>query len=735
MCCPRVDLSISLRFMSQAKFRIFVKTAGLRVLGLAWWWRIAVFVALVAVGWQVPGSWKWFPLVLALAAGIWAFVAMVRDVPRVVDRLAGLGGMALDWAGGVLHERWSGWRWVYGGLAAGVLVVAAIQAAPSWHFLATSSLREDETLNVLQYTSRGFARIVSDYSRARNHPLFNLANTALPGADSILPIRARWISFLSVAAGLFLLAGYCARRGHAVAGAVFAGLVMVNHDALKVLLEARGYGMIFLFAVAGCVALAEWLRTGRRVWLLGLAVACVAGSYTLPYFVVFGGGLILAAFAARPTQEVFTAGILSMAAIVMLYLPVAGQLAGTVLDYGENPSRTVLNQFDSLDSLPRTLGFLVPRDVSGLSPAWLFVLLTAAVGIAGFGMRRTRYARLAFGGILACIFGTISFFLFVGEVPMRTGAFLAGPLAFCGALAVGSALRCLPPVAPALQIATAAAGILILWNARPSEPLIPRQNWLHIASSLTEFLPAETRLRVPKSYAKILGAHVRRFASEGFPMESGPVDRGALASGSLAVIDAEFQNFGAGRRPGRKDFPHNVRFVTFPLLINHQRIYFRPPVPSGVLSVSDGSRILPCDVEGWQVPDPALLAHSGGHGETLAAPPGGSAAAPPEISLPATLDIAIEPVPPGSRCNLLFTRGLADLRISAQWRDGDGRLLPTAAPSRKGELASIPIPSEECRSILVEIHAGPDHRNCGRPAFGLLAAWVTPRPQTMKSTR
>jgi hypothetical protein len=78
-------------------------------------------------------------------------------------------------------------------------------------------------------------------------------------------------------------------------------------------LEARGYGLIFLFAMLGCVAFAEWLRTRRKVWLNLMAVLCVLGTYTLPFYVVFAGGLLLLAFLYRPSRETLLAGFFSLA--------------------------------------------------------------------------------------------------------------------------------------------------------------------------------------------------------------------------------------------------------------------------------------------------------------------------------------------------------------------------------------------------------------------------------------
>ena len=180
-------------------------------------------------------------------------------------------------------------------------------------------------MSIVKYTSRGFVPAISTYSLARNHIFYNVVSSLIPGADSTLPLRARLISFVSVIASLGLLVAYDARRGWLLPGLACAGLVAVNFFAMDRVLEARGYGLIFLFAMLSCVAFAEWLRTRRKVWLNLMSVLCVLGTYTLPFYVVFAGGLLLLAFLYRPSRETFLAGLLSLAAILMLYLPVFGQ--------------------------------------------------------------------------------------------------------------------------------------------------------------------------------------------------------------------------------------------------------------------------------------------------------------------------------------------------------------------------------------------------------------------------
>ena len=81
--------------------------------------------------------------------------------------------------------------WKIAGLlcAAVIVAITLYRAWPIWHFKATSSLREDEIISIVKYTSRGF--VPAFYSLARNHIFYNVVSSRIPGADSTLPLRAR----------------------------------------------------------------------------------------------------------------------------------------------------------------------------------------------------------------------------------------------------------------------------------------------------------------------------------------------------------------------------------------------------------------------------------------------------------------------------------------------------------------------------------------------------------------
>lgn len=681
--------------------------------------RLALFLACVGVTWQVPGGWKWLPLLAALPVGIWSLMALSRDLGPALDWL--LARRPWQRILGFFHPRWRGWKIVFGACAAILLLVGIFRAWPSWHFLATSSLREDEILNIAQYTSRGFDRAMTNYSLARNHILYNVINSLLPGSSSTWPPRARLVSLVSVSGGLFLLLVYAAGRGWLLPAAFFVPLLALNLFATKTLLEARGYGLIFFFAILACVGFAEWTRTHRRGWLTVLAVATVGGAYTLPYFIVFGGALMVMAWASRPSRETFFAGILAAVALGMLYLPIARDVLQVAVGYGEEYANQSTVNFSTIEGFLRILQFFIPYDVLELG-AGGFALCLAAV-LAFTGAFAKPHDRLTAASVTVALLGLAAFFFTIGSVPIRTAAFTGGAQALVATLLLGTLFgaRILRSGRPLIQLTFAVCAGIILWNATPRESLIPRQDWRSIGEFLDRSIPPQTPIWAFKSYRSLI-----QWNLPGHPeIEKTPLSSERIAAGKLVAVDGEVHDRHEARRPGWKDFPPDVRFVTFPLLLNYQRVYFCPV--QNAVPVEWNGKVLPSSVPGRQRPDPALLESSGGHGDTLlkSAPDDGEPwAAPTEIPLPATLVVNLDNTPMGGFLNMLFTQAMSSRKISADWEDHEGRWHPAGTPRTFGESLSIPIPPKRARALRVTI-SQESHSSQNRPAFGLLAAWVT----------
>ncbi len=684
-----------------------------------------IFLVLVGVGLQVPGWIKWLPFLGAVGAGTRLFWLLASAMEGFLT-----WGMGMLMSGEarvrkITRPEWGGWRWVLVACGVMVLAVAVWQAWPSWKFLGTSSLREDEILNIEQYTSRGFAKPMSSYALARNHIFYNVLNSLIPGSSSTWPPRARMLSFLSVGAGLCLLVGFAWRRGWLIPGALFAGLIAGNHFAMKTLLEARGYGMIFFFGVVASVAFAGWAQTRSVRWLVVLATAVVAGSYTLPYFLVFGGSLLLLAWLAKPSKQTFGVGFLAAVALFLLYLPLAIDVFEVATGYGKDYAESTTYNFSSIESVVRIFQFLVSYDLAKFGPSVIVTSLAVVLAFVAAARFAPAWERLTVGVVATGVVAVAAFFLMIGVVPLRTAAFLGGPEAVIGVILTGSLLgaKVFRSIKPLLHVGLALFAVVVFAGMTAGEPLLPRQNWKAIGVFLERAFPAEARLWAPKNYGKLVMWNLR----DRRPLESGKKDTAAFLEGQLVTIDAEFNTWAEERRPGRLDFPSDVRFVTFPLLINYHRVYFMPPEPTGVISVTAGGISLIPEATGIQIPDPGTLSKSGGHGDTLLKkepPVDHPLATPPPIPLPTALIVRVEPTTDADYCNFLFSRNLEDLHIKTAWQDVDGRWHDANNVFRSGEFFSVEIPKGACQAVRLEISAGTPPPPVGGVPFGLLNLWL-----------
>jgi hypothetical protein len=699
-------------------------------LAASWWFavRFGLFVAGILIAHQLPGWAKGPAWVGAFALGIWAYVALVRESRQAVDfllpRLASLRRRLGRWM--ARHA----FLWKVLAVAGGLLLagIAFSRAWPAWHFLATSSLREDEILNIDRYTSQGFAPAVGTYNLARNHIFFNVVNSLIPGADSMSPLRGRFLSITAVLASLVLLVVYAARRGWLLAGVACAGFVAVDLYALKVLLEGRGYGLIGFFGTLGCIALAEWLRTRRPVWLTVLAVTCVLGAYTLPYYVVFGGSLLLVAFFHRPSRETLLAGFLSLAAVGMLYLPILNKVLAVASGYDDEYGDTVTYNFGSMDAVFRTMQYFFSYDVVRIGPLFFLLTLLLALLFMMFGRFAKLSDRHAAAGVALGVLAMLAFLFFLRSVPIRVSAFLAGPLAFLALVMAGSVLaaKSLAPIRPILLAAFVAGVGFVLWNAKITEPLLPRQNWSGFAQLVERAFPADVRVWVGGKYGKLMRGYLPPKR-----LEEGPIDQPALTAGELVAFDAFFKGGRERAKITWESLPDGVRYVTAPLLVNYQRLFFVPPAERGVARVEVEGKPAAL-IAGRQPRDPVTLSDSAGDGDALYKEDGpGEFSVPHPIPLPGTVHIELSAPAPRGVLNALFSQTLADKIVSAEVQDAGGtwRKKP---PFVFGEMASVPLDAEGARAVRIHLGADAEFRpgprlQGERPALGLMDAWVSGR--------
>ena len=281
-----------------------------------------------------------------------------------------------------------------------------------------------------------------------------------------------------------------------------------------------------------CVAFAEWLRTRRKVWLNLMSVLCVLGTYTLPFYVVFAGGLLLLAFLYRPSRETFLAGFLSLAAILMLYLPVLDKVYGVFIGYGDRYGNTFISPFDSIDGVFSAFEYFLPMQIEALT--FVLIALVALLYVA-FGRFAAKFDRLTLAGVAAAILGFLAFCLYCKTVPIRVAAYLAAPLAFLTALVTGSVLstRLLAPVRPFAGVVFTVIVAAILWKSEVSQPLIPSKDWLGLGVLIERAFPKEMRIWISENHRTLLQWNLSSRAKP----ERGPLDYDALGNGRLIAVE------------------------------------------------------------------------------------------------------------------------------------------------------------------------------------------------------
>lgn len=390
-------------------------------------------------------------------------------------------------------------------LAAAVVLPACVHFGQSLHAMSAASLQVDEIGSILNYSSRGPLIAATKYNLAKNHIFFSVVNSLTPGSDSLNPARARFWSFAAVGLSLTILLVFFWRHGSPLAGAVAFALPALNLEYLSKVFEARGYGFVSLAAVVGLVALNSFLRTGRGrdLWIMGISTAL--GTWTLPFHVVFGGGLMLLLFLIRPWKKVFLAGFATGLAILALYAPVFVQMWRVTADYEESYGRA----FESIGSVLDAMRYVIPPAVIRVNGTFFLGALILVVALP-LVLRRHRprdNTSLQMAAILILAF--YAFCLVLASPPPRITAFLAMPVAFVAGMLICQGLT-FPEIAPLrLFIASGLAVVFFLsgTSAVRTFSFEPDQRWQDAASAVRALFPEGTRVYI-SGYRNSLGGYL-----------------------------------------------------------------------------------------------------------------------------------------------------------------------------------------------------------------------------------
>lgn len=425
-------------------------------------------------------------------------------------------------------------RLVEAAAAAAVAGTALLFALLYLFAMAGASLWTDELYGIVHFSARGPWTAWTDY-HAPNHILFSLLNALLPGRGSVDPLRARLLSLVAVAALLALVLVFFWRRGRWLAGALAFQLLATNERLLDQTLQARGYGLQLLFAGGAAVALRAYLESGRRIALVAFAALVVLGTFAVPPFLVFGGGLFLLLFLVRRRREVVVFGLLVLAGAFAVHLPVLGSLFRQLTTYRtvgsgalEFASPAAVLESIRLYLLPEL--FSSPRTAGGA--ALVLVALVAGLLVAGGASEaETSWRRVLLGAVLL-FFGAC---LLLRSPLVRTTVFVAAPLAlFSGALVEDLLRRIGNRGARTAAVALLAVALALSNGIAVSRfEFVPIERWDMTAAFLRRAIPPGTPLWVtfrPELLAPYLPPttpFAPRFDAELF------------ASGGLAVVDTD----------------------------------------------------------------------------------------------------------------------------------------------------------------------------------------------------
>lgn len=367
-----------------------------------------------------------------------------------------------------------------------LILCAGASAYPYVERMAVTSLWSDEMRTIKLFSSQGPLQVITDYHLPNNHIFFNLINSLSPYSDSYDTLRARLWSFIAVFAAFIVVLVAWFRTGRFLEAAVFTQVCLANHDLLDIVLQARGYGFLFLFAVVSSLAAFRFVRDGE-IRMYGVIGACTFfGAWTIPLYLFFGGTLMAILFLFRPNRTAFIAGAVTLLAIVVVHLPVAEQMLGASRGYAAKWGLS----YPNFGAVVQTFHAYLPV---GLKPTtgWMTLLiLFGPVVILALDPRRDaqRYTTLH---VVLAIIAFLFACLIMQTPPVRTTAFVMGPLAIAWLGLLSGYYRSLRPSAVRFPI-MAGLVVFFIWSnvlTVKSMNFKPIENWLGAAEAVHRLLP------------------------------------------------------------------------------------------------------------------------------------------------------------------------------------------------------------------------------------------------------
>jgi len=431
-------------------------------------------------------------------------------------------------------------KWVHRTVALVAAISLALiigRAVEQTRVTSHHSLWGDEIFSVERFSGRGLTTTLSDYRVPNNHVLFNAINAVLPGRGSVEPLRARMVSFVAVWLGLIVGVVAMVKQRMWLALLVFALGYLGDDRLLGVHLQARGYGMLALFAVLVCLLLRSYIEPSEGseppVGKLVTIALCVAlGALTVPTFLFFGGSVLLALFALRPTKRHFFTGL----AVFVVVAGYFGWLFVSNHGLGGAPGGFFEGEFHDFGSVVRLVEHFALEGWPTVF-CWIAIalVLLAPLMAAGRSSRRTYLWILWFG-----VVGSLTICLIIKRPLMHTVAHLFVPASFL----LGFGLEALAgsqagkkqkwlPISLAVLLSTA-VGFAAL---KPRDPLTlwPSESWKELALTIDALAGGVGGDAKAGVWAPFRGESLEVYLPERFVRKSA-FDAAAYRSGEQIIV-------------------------------------------------------------------------------------------------------------------------------------------------------------------------------------------------------
>ncbi len=282
----------------------------------------------------VKSQGNWWCIAAIISVSLWTFLAIKTPVP-VFPKLNMKGKSVLTYTAIAL-----------GGIALSLLAMR--------HALHAS----DEVLSAVDFASLPAFQRISYYILPNNHLLFNFINGFFSGFEDNVQ-TGRIISMLCYI-GVLCSTWYFIKKwlNNTWLSIAILLLVAVQLPVWGFSVQARGYEMVLLCSVVSFVSFWSYWVACKRYFLIIHSVSLVAGMLTLPTFLYWWFGLLIAAVVLqirnRQFDKVYFSAMLASFSITMVLLLPALSFSGlgafTENGYVKGSSETILNYFTHLNA-------------------------------------------------------------------------------------------------------------------------------------------------------------------------------------------------------------------------------------------------------------------------------------------------------------------------------------------------------------------------------------------------